>query len=780
MDHDRKVNACFNLLTKNLSNHPQSCSDCEVCIYIHSSLTNLLPYLESQSPSHLLSSYLDQSQNPDFTGNLASKFSTHSKCQCGNEYSNSGQSLLQLYIPTLTEPTSLSDLIKSSNPPAATNTCLNPYCPIKNSTSSVELKVTSKNFLFSLYWDSEDLKSLANFILGLNSFLEFEALFGENSKVYLQGMIVSNKSTTVYINLSPCLVYIDKQRSTEIYIDYLLFALIQYSMFPRVLIYSYEQSESGLDEKIIVYKDKIFSYLRFLDGDFPIQEGICFYCWFSDHNMCQEISSQNFWACECSSVNSVFCLFCNNCARPIHRFPEGTNKKCLFCDEAIKSHYCTNCSFVTECSDCARPIYKTQSVACSTCNTLISFQTSKTCPSCNQIPIKLRCLNCHFAINSHLCIHSVEQDCSDCLYDYTCGVCFKPQQVFDFKHCWACSGKLLDGLCLNCKQYPASNTWVCRTCIESNKKCEFSHVITVQSIEYCDKCNKRSKSFCKKCTKIAHDCSNRVFCIECATDIENLRNFCLACIRNEANHDCAKTRICKMCFDRVKVCECGGLLRKSEKKCRQCGRNSAGFNEIAASSSDGQGCKACDFPIEQSVIFCENCNLSHEDFADREKCKICKKVCAGKYCESCYKQGNCSTCHKDLLISQRLYCLKCNSQIYNRFCGTCRAIVPLSEVQCYLCSQSNWRCINHHSNPSKNSRCFLCSSPNIFHCDICKCNSIMPLHSFRSHPDQLYQPFQNDYKCCRNCSLTLQNCICGAKYLPFESVCKICSRVLLE
>lgn len=778
MDQHRNLNACFNLLTKNLSNHPLSCPVCQTCSHIYTSLTSLLHSLNIQGPNNLLSSFLDQDVNSAFTSNLASKFFTHSKCQCGSESSSPSQSLFNLNIPILTKPTSIQDLIKSSNRQITTNSCIKPNCPIKLSTSSVKLEVTSKNFLFSLNWESQDLKSLTNFILGLRGVLEFGDLFEDNSRVYLQGMILSNKSTTVYIKLSPCFVYIDWQKSTEIYIDYFLFALIQYSMFPVVLIYSYDECESGLDEKIGVYREKIFSYLRFLDGDLPIEEGICFYCWFSDHSMCQEISSRDFWTCECSRVNSAFCLFCLTCARPIHVFPAEIKKTCLFCDETIKSPYCPKCSFVAECSDCARYIYKTQPLACSTCGTLLTSQTSKTCPSCNRIPIKLRCLDCHSAQRSQLCLHSSQQNCSSCLYDYTCGVCFKPQQVFEFKYCWACLSKLVDGLCLNCKQYPASNSWVCRACVDSNKKCDYKHVITLQSIEYCDKCNQKSKIFCKKCTKLTHECTNRVFCIECATDVQNIENFCLACLGNEGNHNCAKTRICKMCFDRIKTCECGGFLRHSEKVCKLCGRNSGGFNQIAEVVWDGQGCRACGFRIEQTVIFCENCNLSQEDFVDREKCKICKKVCAGKYCESCYKQGNCSTCLKDMLISQRLYCLKCNSQIYNRFCGICREIVPLSEVQCYLCSQSNWRCMNNHSNPSKNSRCYLCYSPNIFPCHICNSLSIMPLYSFRSQIDQSILPLQNDLKCCRNCSLALQSCTCGAKYLHYESVCKICSNIL--
>ena len=778
MNQDKILDACFNLLTKTLQfqelfSHPISCQGCEICLQIHSTLQNLQASSpQPQDPVSLLSSFFHINKS-NLSESLSSRFYYQSKCQCGSKFSLAKQNLFEVSIPPLSTPTCFSSLIKSSIKALPPNTCINSTCQIKKSGSKLKLDLKSKNFLFALKWKSEDLQSLVNFVLGLRDYLEFGELFGNNLRVYLEGMILSNGKTSIYVKMNPCIIYADLQRNTEIYIDYFLFAIIQYSMFPKVLVYNCAESGIGLEDKIFRYKENILSYLRFLDGDLVLQKEICFYCWYADHRRCSEVDGQVFWTCVCKRINPVYCLFCVNCAEPIQKIFEGSDKMCFFCGGITNSHYCRECSFVSGCSDCTRCIYKTQPLACSSCNNLINFQTSKTCATCNQSPVKYRCINCHLAKKSQTCIHASDHNCDECLFDYTCGVCFKPQKVFQGKCCWACQEMLIENMCLKCKIFPSSNSFVCEFCIKSSKKCDKNHIITVQSTELCAKCKEKSEFFCKKCPKLVDDCkkseincNNRVICTECGSDSEGVANFSI------------ENQMCRLCLSRAKVCPCGGVLKSGQKKCASCGKNTAGFNEIAVFYGNGEGCRACDFPIEPSVIFCENCNLSHEGFGKKKKCKICKKACAGLYCESCYKQGNCSTCNKDMLVSQRFYCLKCKSQVFNRVCGTCKVIVPLSDLQCFVCAQSNWNCVYSHSNPSRSSRCYLCAIPNSFCCDWCKKLSVMPLDSFRCPLNQVHPPLQNDFKCCQSCSLSLKSCSCGFKYFPFESVCKICSNVI--
>ena len=283
MNQDAKVDACSNLLTKNLQfqkllNHPLSCSGCQICISVHSTLVNLnASSQEPLGPASLLTSFFQYIQNSNFPENLSSKFYYQSKCLCGSKFSYPKQNILEVSIPPLSSPTCFSSLITSSKRELPPNPCINSYCQMNKSTSKVKLDAKSSNFTFALNWRSEDLQSLVNFVLGLKDSLEFAELFGNNLKVYLEGMILSNEKTSVYIKLNPCIIYTNWQSSTEIFIDYFLFAIIQYSMFPRVLIYSSAESGSGLENKVLRYKENILSFLRFLDGDLVPQNEICFY-----------------------------------------------------------------------------------------------------------------------------------------------------------------------------------------------------------------------------------------------------------------------------------------------------------------------------------------------------------------------------------------------------------------------------------------------------------------------------------------------------------------------
>jgi hypothetical protein len=152
---------------------------------------------------------------------------------------------------------------------------------------------------------------------------------------------------------------------------------------------------------------------------------------------------------------------------------------------------------------------------------------------------------------------------------------------------------------------------------------------------------------------------------------------------------------------------------------------------------------------------------------------------SGNYCESCFRCCKCSTCKKDILIGQRLFCKTCSSEIYNRVCITCKILVPLSSLQCYTCTLFNWTCPLNHKNISSESRCLTCNLPNFATCQICTRQEVSSLSSWRSTSIN-FHPLQNDYYCCLICRKDQNTCICGSRYLKCENICLVCSNSLVD
>ena len=161
------------------------------------------------------------------------------------------------------------------------------------------------------------------------------------------------------------------------------------------------------------------------------------------------------------------------------------------------------------------------------------------------------------------------------MYEFTCGLCYKPKLAYETKICWQCSEELVDGVCINCPLVPATNSIVCIDCQFSLKKCKLEHKITKQSIAICKSCKKDSKKFCANCNSFTGNCcTKRWFCLECDRDLSLLQdNKCYKCKGNVSGSLCEKCKvkpICENCFENDKDCSCGARLLSNKNSCLSC------------------------------------------------------------------------------------------------------------------------------------------------------------------------------------------------------------------
>ena len=55
----------------------------------------------------------------------------------------------------------------------------------------------------------------------------------------LQGMIVQGFNTFTYISISPCKIFRSPEEIEEITLYFLFFLMLQYSLYPIILVYDY-------------------------------------------------------------------------------------------------------------------------------------------------------------------------------------------------------------------------------------------------------------------------------------------------------------------------------------------------------------------------------------------------------------------------------------------------------------------------------------------------------------------------------------------------------------
>lgn len=745
--------ASFNLI---------SICDCEI---------NKMDYLDSLSKSkrHPLNFLKDSTH-----------FIQKTTCDCGSYLSTHPQEVFNMIIPNdLSYFQFYNWLVDRFHLPSS-STCVNKSCKINSLKGQTHLQGPIKKLIFSLDWQTKSLSSLLKFILGMDPELDLSQLTGNQGKVFLHGMVLAGEQRTIYVQINPCEIYSDlEEQPPSIYIEYLNFFMLQYSMFPIVLIYSIE--DSGVQEYI--EKNSLLSaalniYYKFLCGENEMIEEICFFCWNSNHEPCQDIHSRLTWKCNCGQINAKNIMICLNCNEPQRILTENDRKSCILCFKGMNTTYCLSCFKLSNCSKCAKALYKTQPIACLACE---QWLDNYNCKSCNQSIEKLQvtCQSCflHNFTQNKKCVHNKDQECFQCYFNFKCGVCKKPKLANEFKYCWKCKSKLIDGLCINqCKFYPASNSYVCADCVKYGNKCSDGHVLTAQSKVECFDCGNIYNA-----PNRHRQIDIRGFCNECGMDLERTSKGCVLCQSTLSQHDCREFFVCMLCYPLLELCSCGAKLLSKFTNCKVCNKVRIHHKKVPKSiknpSSAKKICQNCGFYNEHNMLFCENCNQSFDPSGTfKFTCSICNSPSNTKYCQNCYKTCNCASCFKDLLIGQSLHCGYCNSKTLNRVCKSCKLIVPLSKVLCLPCTLFSWKCSCQYINQNSNKKCERCRNSRIVSCEICQQSSILPVEPWRSSQNPS-QALLFDVFCCKGCSVNLPKCICGFSMLPTETNCKNCDRI---
>lgn len=756
------------------------CGNCLEC----SNHENL--FQSNESFDTVFSALLKNSKitSPEFLS-FQTRLIQQSKCACGNYQVSHPQATIRLRLKNQPINMQFSNYIKAALETPFNYTCIQKLCKTNVLSGKTTLKGKLSNLLVSVDWESRTLESLLNFILNLDSCLDLNPLLGVNSNVYLQGMVLTGDHRSIYVQMNPCKLFVDLDNNTStIYIEYLNFFILQYSLYPTVLVYN--ENNNGVEEyteKTRVFAAVLENYFGFLTGKNEICEEVCFFCWNLSHDACQIIISRPNWVCDCGWNNGKNMMFCQRCSNPQRFRAEDDPKACILCFEPIISTYCLNCFFIAKCTTCNKSIAKTQSAACLQCSQWLEGYSCKSCNrSIHEIPVS--CQACFISNYKppKLCIHNESFNCMQCYFSFKCGVCKRPKLSHEFKYCWICKEKLIDGLCVNCKFFPATNSFVCVDCVGGRKSCRVRHLITEQSECECLECKQQSPRFCKTCQIDHKECLNRSFCADCGLDLEFTFKACILCESHSGQHNCINHSVCMFCYPQLSTCSCGHKLLSKQKRCSNCEKLKNPQKNLPKTvenpDKSGKKCLNCEFFNSVNSNFCENCNFTFDSpYSNKFICPICKSNSSSKYCEFCFKTENCASCKKDILIGQGLYCGICMSKTCNRVCKACNTIVPLSKLICLPCSLLTWRCFCDNVNDETLIKCFKCNGARIVSCMLCNIPSVSPGESWR-FPDKHLKPIKFDPFCCKDCSRILRKCVCGLILLPTESICKHCDLVL--
>lgn len=722
--------------------------------------------------------YLTQGVNTDIEeGGLFSMLIDYSVvCDCG-AHKRIGQHRIQnVVLSTIQEDLVLADLIasdlyhvKDKNRPTA---------ECKNHKSQCIYKILRDPliYLINLTWEYKTLENLIRFIEAITEDIDLAVIYKSNKSIkkHLHGMILEGFSSVVYIDLIDGIIF-HKDSIQNMPLRYLFFVMLQYSLFPIVLIYDNTPTQNW-QQQVNEVKDVLNLYKSFLIGENLNTGSDCFYCWNQAHETCSQTDYTEEWKCkDCKIINPAYTIFCLKC--DLGRKKSGPNffDTCVVCTNPTESTYCKVCSTQAHCSKCAKGVLKTQPFRCPNCDSWISSLYCKNCKT-NVNKKEIICTRCNPDIldGISLCRHeNLKRNCLECLYGFYCAVCFKSKLVYDPMLCWECSGEIVDGVCFRCERIICLDSIVCWDCKYSPKACVNNHKVTRQSIEVFECCKKNSSELCECCGSLCDDlCLTRAFCLECDRDItSNPYNKCYKCkINLEYNtcQDCGTGALCDYCFSYLFKCPCGSYLLTSDKNCYSCLESPPEncFPKSFTQKNQGWDCKKCNFSNTNDCYFCENCN----------GCKDSNKLLAdSKSFNNKNKIANCSDCSKKILITQGVFCVDCGTKTMGRVCKTCKIIVNKDDIICFLCSLGIWKCKCGGRNKGLDVVCKRCRNPKLNACDICS-----------STFDVYKQCWRCDYNCnhtsvgdiiiCDNCKSTsgLHKCTCGAYVLSIDSCCRIC------
>ncbi|OMJ75214.1 hypothetical protein SteCoe_14432 [Stentor coeruleus] len=804
-----KLSACLQLIRsdpnyQNILSHHNPCQSCLFC--------SRNPYFPSetnekyQNPISILSEIIKSSEDSSPEKSIFSlSLTKKTKCECLTLVGQRDLHFEEYYCQGLIEPFNLSSALHNQVNINRIGYCPDTECQIRKSKSSGHIKNTKGLYFLSLNWRERNLETLLHIIKGIPSLLYLDSIYKAptNTKKYLQGMIVEGWNQCLYIQLYPCFLF-NSNSSEEIFLDYLPFIILQYSLFPTLLVYG-DKENLGWDTILSKWGEELFLYKNFLTGDNKFLN-ICFYCWNQSHDNCENLNLSEEWDChQCALKNPsyvIFCLQCDIFRRPI------IDSDLSLCKVCIKPNcgflYCKPCSQQGFCKYCSRAVYKTQAFLCPHCYVWVNSTYCKTC--CTTIdPLKIICYRCatNFINSEEICSHNIGKSrCQVCLYEYTCAICCKNKTINDGAFCWKTKTRLRDCFCDKCEKYIPGNSLVCYNCVFSLKICKEGHLITKQSVKECPSCLRESSKFCLKCSDFDKEkCADRMFCNECSKELNDFSiTKCRVCNMNPANNTenlgscCKKYQVCEDCYGVLNTCPCGAKTITLDETCPKCKCDIKTkpliIAKIYCKDNRGWTCKSCNFSNRIANDYCENCNMSTNENI-KLKCTICNKECYGKICDFCNKIGNCGWCRKNILPSQGRYCAKCAGLCTERICENCLGIgVSKQDTICFMCSKSLWVCSCGKKYPPWHKKCDNCNRAKHLICAICDINYEQKKDCWRCGGICKNVPKNyclgkkvsvvKDVNLCGGCSLKQKFCLCGSRILEVENVCKTCNREIKD
>lgn len=783
----QKVNSCKDLLAKSLTftrfrTEHNKCGRCYTCL--GNSFNIDAPVQDTMSIPEILNhlaSYLNNSKTSPVLSMVLEKTV---KCSCSYYEGVRNLHFQELTITEIGENSLLHNLISFQLQKTNSNYCASTDCKIRNSHTSYHLLNDPQTYFISITWTEKSLKTLFKFLKSITQQISLNLYKKSNTKVkYLQGFIVEGANSYTYINLNPCEIGKKSGRFEGISFKLLFFLLLQYGLFPVLLVYDDEVTD-GWEQEMKNLKAQLFLYSEFLCREKSLAKcEICFYCFGLDHENCEVKWYKKPWICKnCEFMNSESTVFCEKCNAGRRKSQISLLESCKICCKPSPFIYCQSCSIFAHCQNCSKDLLRTQPFYCPHCKSCLkTFH----CESCQIIltPQQVLCLSCKSLAKSFSakCPHNQDKlNCQTCMYEFNCAVCRQNKVIFNAQFCWCCRYELTDGTCGNCEKIIPKHSLICEKCVVSQKKCEVQHIITKQSISVCKSCQKENSKFCGNCTKLKGACcKTRVFCKNCPKEITSFSdNKCEKCAKtvNLKCESCNNNPICQDCFNVLKSCSCGCKLLDSQTVCPNCSQIIFPISHLAPSNllvnPRDWTCKYCNFSNGKSFSFCENCNLSQSlNFIYKKQCGMCLEFHNSDLCGQCFTNSDCSHCLKKILSGQGVYCKNCGDFTWNRVCRTCRSICSKSEIICFLCSCLFWTCRCMAKNKENSLNCKNCGGEKLLKCVGCR-EDFFDIGYWRGPgPKSIYL---HDVFCCSECRRKLGQCRCGAKVLGFEKICKSC------
>lgn len=794
-----KISACLNLIRmdsnyQNALNTHNKCQNCISCTNPQGNYPDDI--FADKSPMSIITTIVRFSDETSPEKNVLSlSIVKKATCQCGSYSGVRNLHFEEFNCKGLKDQVDVEGMIRMENNSQDADFCPDPGCEIRKSKFRAYMENPEAGYFLSVAWEQKNLEALLALIKSIPGCINLSSIYktqGERKK-YLQGMIVEGWKECLYIKLDPCVLY-SRDLKEEISLEFLPFIMIQYALFPTLLIYSNNQNDLW-DEKISTWSNEITLYKNFLTGS-DKTGNICFYCWNVSHDFCQNFNFSDAWDCLCCGYkNPHYIIFCINCDIFRRTATQFDYKTCRVCQNAIEnSTYCQSCSQQATCSKCSKAIYTTQLFRCTDCN---NWTNSVYCNNCqkNVDEKRIVCWKCinkeEMAYNPYACPHNTYRaQCSICLYEYTCGVCFKPKVLFERSCCWKCGSELKDGVCEVCCMIVPGNSYVCKECVLMGKKCIQGHFITKHARICCEDCEYENQKFCRYCCDLdPSGCSDRKFCSECFRELSAFNKG--KCRIPDKNHLCQDCEVCDNCYGMLNTCLCGCKILSLETQCKNCGSDKKAKNliipKVYCKDDRGWVCRSCNFSNKLNRIFCDNCNMSiNFDIRYRSICNMCNGKNSMKMCDYCYRMGSCAWCRKGLMSGQGRYCAKCSSLTMGRVCKNCMDIVLVHEVICYMCSKNVWKCSCGSRNPPWNKVCKDCNKCKQQTCDICNATFEQKKDCWRCGGVCKNSPktislvgnfsVTRDIKLCNACSMQQNFCGCGSRIIEIESICKTCNK----